>query len=127
VLGELVKYGAILFIAAVIIFVIWAVLQRVPADKDIADINWASTVKRKIRLEERVRMRNAEVVPLPDKDVSGGTLAAGNTASVARAVAPPMPKPVRRVRKTGYWIERGGQIVPTAKAAFIEQWALAAL
>ena len=121
-LGELVKYGVILFIAAVAFFVIWAILQRVPADKDITDINWASTAKRRIRLEERARMRNAEVVPLPDKDVSGGA-----ESTKARVVAPPMPKPVRQVKKTGYWIERGGQLVPTAKAAFIEQWALAAL
>ena len=124
-LGELVRIGVVLFIIAVVAFVIWAVLQRVPADKDITDINWASTTKRKLRLEERARMRNAEIVPLPDVD--GGTLAAGKP-SEARAVVPPrLPKPIRRLPKVEYWKIINGEIVGTAKALAIEQWALAAL
>lgn len=119
-MSELVHIGIILSILAVVAFVTYGLLQRVPADKDVSQMGWASTAKRKILLEERIekQRRMTEIVHLPgDKD--GGT-----PAPEARVAVRPLPKPVTRVRSTGYWIEKAGQIVPTPKALAIEQWAL---
>lgn len=118
--AQLLHYGIGIAIILAVAFAVYGLVTRIPADRDISNPNWASAAKRKILLEERIetQRRMQEIVHLPgDKD--GGT-----PTLDARAVVRPLPRPVTRVRRTGYWIEKAGQIVPTPKALAIEAWAL---